>query len=254
MSRTSNALAILALAGLCGPAFAQEVRKSVPQQTDRAESDKGKGQTTDTARNTSESPTFDDLKNSLGDLEKKESKDETEKRDAIIQKNVDDTLKIYGDALGKRGGDLVNVNKRLDVNKGLETKYDRLLKGSRNALATTRAQFINRTVALKKSLDEGKVSKEAYDKLLEEDTKRFRNRERELLDDIAFYNDELVNAQRSAKDLSTKKELMSFDPFGSPDAVPEAEKPAKVSIAQKVHTTVGDVSGFRSQSVVDTMK
>jgi hypothetical protein len=254
MNRTSSVLAILALAVLGAPAFAQDLRKPTPPpQGERTDSDKGKGLTTDAARSP-ESPTFDDLKNSLGDLEKKESKEETEKREAIIQRNYDDTLKIYGDALGKKNGDMVNVGKRLDVNKGLETKYDRLLKGSKNALATTRAQFINRTVALKKSLDEGKVSKDAYDKLVDEDTKRFRNRERELLDDIAFYTDELQNAQRSTKDLSTKKELMSFDPFGGPDPAADAEKPVKVGIAQKVRTTLGEVSGYRAQSVVDTLK
>jgi hypothetical protein len=253
MSRTSSVLAILALAVLASPAFAQDLRKPAPPSGEKSDSDKGKGLTTDTSR--TESPTFDDLKNSLGDLEKKESKEETEKRESIIQKNYDDTLKIYGDALGKKNGDLVNVGKRLDVNKGLESKYERLLKGSKNALATTRAQFINRTVALKKSLDEGKVSKDAYDKLVDEDTKRFRNRERELLDDIAFYTEELNNAQHSAKDLATKKELMTFDPFGGPDpAAVDGEKPVKIGIAQKVRATLGEVSGYRAQSVVDTLK
>ena len=98
------------------------------------------------------------------------------------------------------------------------------------------------------------MSKEAYDKLLDDDTKRFRNRERELQDDIAFYSEELQHAQHSAKDRATKKELMSFDPFGSPDAPPEGEKVPKVSIAQKVHATLGEVSGYRAQSVVDTLK
>jgi len=253
MSRTNSALAILAIFGLAAHAAAQEVRKNVPQ-AERVDSDKGKSLSTDAARNTQESPTFDDLKTSLGDLEKKESKEETEKRDAIIQRNQDETLKIYGSALGKRNGDLVNVDRRLDVNKGLESKYDRQLKAARNSLASTRSQFINRTVALKKSLDEGKISKEAYEKLVEDDTKRFRNREKELLDDIAFYQDEYQNAQRAHKDLSTKKELMSFDPFGGPDAVAEAEQPPKVGIAQKVRTTLADVSGYRAQSVVDALR
>jgi len=253
MIRRSDALAILAILGLSTPVLAQEVRKS-PPPTERVDSDKGKGLTTDSAKAPAEAPTFDDLKTSLGDLEKKESKEETEKRDAIIQRNYDDTLKIYGNALGKKNGDVINVDRRLDVNKGLEGKYDRMLKASKNALASTRSQFINRTVALKKSLDEGKVSKEAYDKLLEDDTKRFRNREKELQDDIAFYQEEYQNAQRSSKELATKKELMSFDPFGGPEAVPEAEKQPKISIAQKVRSTLSEVSGYRSQSVVDTLK
>jgi hypothetical protein len=240
--------------GLSSPIFAQDARKSAPPQAERIDGDKGKAAPPEGAKNVQEAPTFDDLKTSLGDLEKKESKEETEKRDAIIQKNYDDTLKIYGNALGKRGGDLINVDRRLDVNKGLESKYDRLLKGARNALAATRSQFINRTVALKKSLDEGKVSKEAYEKLLEEDTKRFRNREKELLDDIAFYQDEHENALRASKDLATKKELMAFDPFGGPEAGPEADKPPKVGIAQKVRATLAEVSGYRAQSVVDTLR
>ena len=201
-----------------------------------------------------DNPTFDDLKNSLGDLELKESKEETSKREAIVQKNADETLKIYSDALGKRNGDLTNVNHRLDVNKGLEGKYDRLLGTARNGLAATRAQFINRNVALKKTLDEGKISKEAYEKLLDEDTKRFRNRERELLDDIRFYNDEHQNAQRSAKELATKKELMQFDPFGEKTPAGEKDKPPSPTLVQKLKSNLAEVSGYGSRSVVDGLK
>ena len=205
-------------------------------------------------KNVTENPTFDDLKNSLGDLELKESKEETSKREAIVQRNADETLKIYSDALGKRNGDLTNVTHRLDVNKGLEGKYDRLLNTARNGLAATRAQFINRNVALKKTLDEGKISKEAYEKLLEEDTKRYRNRERELLDDIRFYSEEHQNAQRSTKDLATKKELIQFDPFGEKVPAEEKNKPPSPTLVQKLKSTLAEASGYGSRSVVDGLK
>jgi hypothetical protein len=207
----------------------------------------------ESAKNTGDNPTFDDLKNSLGDLEQKESKEEVGKREAIVQRNQDETLKIYSDALGKRNGELTNLNRRLDTNKGLESKYEKLLSTARNGLGTTRAQFINRNVALKKTLDEGKISKEAYEKLLEEDTKRFRNRERELLDDIKFYTEEYQNAQRSGKDLATKKELMQFDPFG--EKTPAGEKaPPPPSMVQKLKSTLAEASGYGSRSVVDGIK
>jgi len=209
--------------------------------------------TQETTKNTGENPTFDDLKNSLGDLEQKESKEEVGKREAIVQRNQDETLKIYSDALGKRNGEITNVNRRLDVNKVLEVKYEKLLTTARNGLGATRAQFINRNVALKKTLDEGKISKEAYEKLLEEDTKRFRNRERELLDDIKFYSEEYQTAQRSGKELATKKELMQFDPFG--EKAPAGEKaPPQPNMVQKLKSTLNEASGYGSRSVVDGLK
>jgi hypothetical protein len=216
--------------------------------------EKGEKASSESVKNAGENPTFDDLKNSLGDLELKESKEETSKREAMVQRNVDETLKIYGDALGKRNGELTNVNRRLDVNKGLESKYERLLATARNGLGTTRAQFINRNVALKKTLDEGKISKEAYEKLLEEDTKRFRNRERELLDDIKFYSEEFQTAQRSGKDLATKKELMQFDPFGENAPAGEKAKAPQPNMVQKLKTTLGEASGYGARSVVDGMR
>jgi hypothetical protein len=240
------------LASLCLSAAAQEARRA-PAQAEKVDPERGKA-SSETGKNVSEAPTFDDLKSSLGDLEQKETKEEKDKREMIVQKNFDETLKIYSDALGKRNGELQNVNRRLDVNKGLEGKYDRLLQAARTGVATTRAQYINRTVALKKSLSDGKVSREAYDKLLEEDTKRFRNRERELLEDIAFYQDELQNAQRSAKELSTKKELMSFDPFGGNERGAEREKPPPPGIEQKLKSTLAEVGGFGSRSVLDSLK
>jgi hypothetical protein len=254
MQRGSAALLVAGILVLAAPAFGQEARKGTaesdkidpdrPRTTVAGEGAKGGGP---------ENPTFDDLRNSLGELEQKESKEEKDKRDAIVQKNVDDTLKIYGDALGKRNGDLQNVNHRLDVNQGLEGKYDKLLKAARVKLAVTRSQYINRTVALKKSLDDGKISKDAYDKLLDDDTKRYKNREKELQDDIAFYQEEHSNAQRSVKDLATKKELMAFDPFGGEQAA-EAEQAPKIGIAQKLKATLADVSGYKMRSVVDTLK
>lgn len=239
IARNSRFLALVMALAL--PAFAQETRRAP------ADSDKGGQSGTDNL-------TFDDLRDSLGDLERKESKEEKDKREAIVQKNHDDTLKIYSDALGKRNGDVQNVSRRLDVNKGLEGKYERLLKAARNGLATTRAQFINRSVALKKSLDEGKISREAYDKLLEEDTKRYRNREREYVDDIGFYQDEVQNAQRSVKDLGIKKELMLFDPFGGPESGEDKAKPPQPGMEQKLKTTLAEVSGYGARSVVDILK
>jgi hypothetical protein len=233
-------------------AAAQEARRP-STDGDKGEADRRKP-AGETAKNVSESPTFDDLRNSLGDLEQKESKEEKDKREAIVQKNYDETLRIYNDALGKRNGDLANVNRRLDVNRGLEGKYDTLLKAARTNLASTRAQFINRSVALKKSLDDGKISKDAYEKLFDSDTKRFRNREKELLEDIAFYQDELQNAQRSAKDLSTKKELMSMDPFVSADREVEREKAPQPGVEQKIKRTLADVSGYSGSSVLDAQR
>jgi hypothetical protein len=234
-------------------ASAQDARRS-SVESDRGDGDRGKASAAEPTKGAAENPTFDDLKTSLGDLEQRESKEEKDRKDAIVQKNVDETLKIYGDALGKKNGELQNVNRRLDVNKGLEGKYDKLLKAARVGLATTRAQFINRSVALKKSLDEGKISKEAYEKLVEEDTKRFRNREREFMEDISFYQDELGNAQKSAKDLSTKKELMSFDPFGGNEPAGEKDKPPPPGVVQKLKTTLAEVSGYGARSVVDALK
>jgi hypothetical protein len=232
-----NSLIIALSLALAGAAYGQE-----------------KSEKSEQAKNVTENPTFDDLKNSLGDLELKESKEETSKREAIVQRNADETLKIYSDALGKRNGDLTNVNHRLDVNKSLEGKYDRLLATARNGLAATRAQFINRNVALKKTLDDGKISKDAYEKLLDEDTKRFRNRERELLDDIRFYNEEHQNAQRSAKDLATKKELLQFDPFGEKAPASEKDKPPSPTLVQKLKSNLAEASGYGSRSVVDALK
>jgi len=231
IARNSVVVALLLSCAL--PALAQESRR-LPVDSDKGDSDRGSKASSETAKHSQDNLTFDDLRNSLGDLEQKESKEETSKRDTIVQKNVDETLKIYSDTLGKRNGELQNVNRRLDANKGLEGKYDKLLKTARTGLATTRAQYVNRTVGLKKSLDEGKISKEAYDKLLEEDTKRFRNRERELLEDIAFYQDEFQNAQKSSKDLATKKELMSFDSFGCNDPAAEKEEPPTPGDEQKL--------------------
>jgi hypothetical protein len=243
----------LALLFPCGWAQAQDPTKT-PTDTEKPKTPRPPGSGPDGQKPPSDSPTFDDLKNSLGDLEQKESKEETQKREATVQKNYDETLKIYNDALGQKDSELHNVNRRIDINKSLTVKYERLLDQAVTGLAATRSQFINRTLSLKKSLDEGKISKEAYDKLVEDDTKRFRNREKELSDDIAFYREEILNSKRATKDLGVKKELMEYDPFGGEEKSAEQAKVPKYTIVQKVKSTLAEVSGYRSRSVVDTLK
>ena len=63
---------------------------------------------------------------------------------------------------------------------------------------------------LKKSMDEGKLSKDAYEKLLGEDTKRFRNREKEIIEDMAFYNDEISNAPEQLKGKTEEDAVVAY--------------------------------------------
>ncbi|MBI2932074.1 MAG: hypothetical protein HYY16_10530 [Planctomycetes bacterium] len=198
-------------------------------------------------------PTFEDLKKSLGELQQKQEREDDEKREALVQKNREETLKIYGDTLERRDGELQNVSRRLEVNKGLQSKYARLLETARAELASMRSQYVNRTIALKRSFDDGKISKEAYEKLLDEDTQRFRNREKELAEDISFYEDEGRIANGLVKDLGVKKELMEFDPFDG-DREDEAAPKDPPGIADKVRQAIAQVGGYRPRSVVDTLR
>jgi hypothetical protein len=233
--RRNDAVLIAALALAAAlPSWAQDAKQEPPKKD--------------------ETPTFEDLKNSLGDLQEKQAREDNEKRDALVQKNQEDTLRIYSDTLGKRNGEVMNVSRRLEINKTLTAKYTKLLEQSRGELAHMRSQYVNRTMALKRSQEEGKISKEAYEKLLEDDTKRFRNREKELVEDIAFYEEELRTADKMSKDLSVKKELMEFDPFADEQPEAGAPKGPKPGIAEKLQKTIAEVGGYRTRSVMDLVK
>lgn len=199
-------------------------------------------------------PTFEDLRKDLETLKQKGDKENEEKRDREVQKNMEDTLRIYEGVLKGRNGDLENTSKRLGANQALVAKYEKLLDGARTELARLRSSYVNRTLTLRKSLDDGKITPEAYEKLLDEDTRKFRNREKELVDDIAFYQTELETASKLAKDLSVKKELLEFDPFRPED--PSAEPGPEVqrtSLADRLRKKVRDLSGFTRRSVVEVL-
>ena len=234
-----NSLILAAWLAFLLPAGAQEDPKTPPPQ------DPPK----------TEGPTFDDLKKSLGEVQEKEAKDEAEKRDRAIHQNHEDTLRIYSGVSAGKGADAANLARRLQANQALEQKYAKSLEGSTSELAAMRAQYINRTMNLKKGLDEGRLSREAYDKLLDEDTKRFRNREKELIEDIAFYNEEIASARKLTKELSVKKELLEFDPF-DPDRKDETAKAAgaRENMADRLKKTVSELSGYRPRSVLDYLK
>lgn len=199
-------------------------------------------------------PAFDDLKNSLGELQEKQAKEDQEKRDRQIQKNYEEALKIYGSVSAGKGADLANVTKRLQANQALEQKYAKLLEQATADLATMRAQYINRTMNLKKGLDEGKLSRDSYDKLLEDDTKKFRNREKELIEDIAFFNEEISNSRKLQKELLVKKELLSFDPFDPGKKEEPAPAGPRPGIAESLKKTVSELSGYSNKSVLDLLR
>jgi hypothetical protein len=201
-------------------------------------------------------PTFDDLKKDLGDLKAKQDKEENDRRDAQVQRNMEETLRIYGEVLNGKGTDAANVDKRLKTNQTLAAKYARLLESARAELARLRSAYVTRTLTLKKSLDEKKISAEAYDKLLDEDTRKYRNREKELVDDIVFYESEHATASKLNKDLGVKKELLEFDPFQAEDAdkvAADARPAPKTTLADRLQKKVWGLSGYRTKSVVDAI-
>jgi chromosome segregation ATPase len=199
-----------------------------------------------------EDPTFESLRGSLQDLEKKEQKDAEEKRKQTIRRNQEETLKIYERALNNQTTELGNITRRLQVNQGIEQKYRKKLDETREELAKLQSRYLGRTLALKKSLDEGRISKDTYTRLLEEDGEKFRNREAELKEDLQFYEQEIETARKLIRELTLRKELLQIDPF-EPEKAGENENNPAV-LADRVRSRIDAIAGFREMSVIDALK
>ena len=202
-----------------------------------------------------EKPTFDDLRSSLKKVDDRNEKEKSSERNEKIRRNHSETLAIYERVLRRRNGDLDNVATRLKVNHGLEAKYGKLLETAGAEIALLRSTWINRTLSLKKSLDEGKISPAAYSRLIEADGQKYRNREAELKDDLVFYTEELTIARKRIKEFELKKELLEFDPF-EPQKLDVAKKKNEPisGIAERVRSRVRTIAHYRDLSVVDTLK
>lgn len=199
-----------------------------------------------------EDPTFESLRTNLENLEKTEQKNAEEKRKETIRRNQQETLKIYERALNRNSTELGNVTRRLQVNQGIEAKYRKSLEETREELAKVQSRYLGRTLALKKSLDEGRISKDTYDRLVEEDGEKFRNREAELKEDLEFYAKEIETARKLIKELTLRKELLQIDPF-EPDKATEVESP-NGALADRVRSRIESLAGFREMSVLDLKK
>ena len=199
--------------------------------------------------------TFDELRSNLREADQQTEKESEEKRSEKIRRNHNETLAIYERVLRRRSGDLNNVATRLKVTRGLEVKYSKLLKRSGSELALLRSTWINRTLALKKSREEGRISLAAYSRLIEQDGQKYRNRETELKEDIIFYTQELKISRETMKELKVKKELLEFDPFEPEnlDSSGEGEAP-RIGVADRVLHRVRTVARYQDQSVVDTIR
>jgi len=246
MRTLSSGVAFLALLGLSVAAQDTEKKDETPPAKEKQEAPP--------AEKKDATPTFDDLRGGLEKLEKDEEKKEEEKRAEMVRKNQQETLAIYDRALRGKNTELDNVTRRLQMNQALEKKYLKMQEDSRSELAILQARYVSRTLALKKSLDEGKISKEAYAKLLEEDGSKFRNREVELKDDLEFFDKELVTAREKIRDLSLRKEILEIDPFDTEKGASEDEGTPISGVADRVKSRVRALAGYRDFSIVDTMK
>lgn len=197
-------------------------------------------------------PTFEALRSNLEDLEKVEQKKSEETRKETIRRNQQDTLKIYERSLNRNSTEISNVSRRLQVNHGIIEKYQKSLDETREELAKLQARYVSRTLALKKSLDEGKISQDTYDRLLDEDGQKFRNREAELKEDLEFYSKEIETARKLVKELTLRKELLEIDPF-QPEKPGEGEN-SSANLADRVRNRIESVAGFRDLSVIETLK
>ena len=199
--------------------------------------------------------TFDELRSNLREADQQTEKEAEEKRSEKIRRNHNETLAIYERVLRRRSGDLNNVATRLKFTRGLEMKYPKLLKRSGSELALLRSTWINRTLALKKSLEEGKISSAAYSRLIEQDGQKYRNRESELKEDILFSTQELKMSRDTIEELKVKKELLEFDPFEPENLNLSAEvEGPRIGVADRVLHRVRTVARYQDQSVVDTIR
>ncbi|RME03964.1 MAG: hypothetical protein D6805_04600 [Planctomycetota bacterium] len=134
----------------------------------------------------------------------KKSKAEIE---AEISRNESKTIRIYNKILDSERYEIKNLKRRVNVNQRLIGQYQSRLEKAQKDLKRINIEYIRQGLALKRALDEKKLTKPQFDKAMRRLKEKFHVESSELKADIQFYKQEISKAQSRYQYLKTSLEV-----------------------------------------------
>jgi hypothetical protein len=175
---------------------------------------------------------------------------EPEDHSTEINGNYDATLAIYQSILDKQGTDPANLDRRIQSNEEMIAKYRPMLVNSENELRKIQVDFMNHAFQLKQQKETGQITEDMFGKMIQQEEMKHGRRRDSLVQDTAFYKDEITQAEIRLKDLKEQRRQVADRAAREGRNAAPKKKPGE-ALFQGLSGTLEKLSGFQTRFTMD---
>ncbi len=169
-----------------------------------------------------------------------------------IGRNLDDTIAIYEKILSEQRESTRVDAKRVESNREIIAKYAPELAKFEDEFRKLQVTYMNRTLALKRQREEGKITEATYQKQLGEEYGKYERARQRLTEELAFYREEVGGAEMRAAEFERRRsEKEARLRVERPDLFEKKRTPAEKAI-EGMQSTLQRLSGFETRNTMDS--
>ncbi len=131
---------------------------------------------------------------------------ERAKQQRQIERNYGEAEKIYEGIIG--ADPVEKLDRRIANNERIVKEYQQRIRGAAKERRELQVALYNRTFYLKQQVEQGKLTREAYERMITEEERKYRQRSKVLKEHYQAWKEELAAAQTRLRDLQSQRQML----------------------------------------------
>ncbi len=132
--------------------------------------------------------------------------EERARNERQIQRNYDEAEKIYEGIIG--ADPVAPLDRRIANNERIVSEYRQRIRTASEERRELQVQLYNRTFYLKQQLEQGKLNRDAYDRMIVEEERKYEQRNKVLRGHIEAWKQEYAAANARLTELKSKRQML----------------------------------------------
>ena len=132
--------------------------------------------------------------------------EERAKRQRQIERNYGEAEKIYEGIIN--ADPVEKLDRRISNNERIVKEYQTRIRGAAKERRELQVSLYNRTFYLKQQVEQGKLTREGYERMITEEERKYRQRSAVLKEHYEAWKEELAAAQTRLRDLQSQRQML----------------------------------------------
>lgn len=132
--------------------------------------------------------------------------EERARNERQIQRNYDEAEKIYEGIIDS--DPVAPLDRRIANNERIVNEYRQRIRAASEERRELQVQLYNRTFYLKQQLEQGKLTRDAYDRMIVEEERKYEQRGKVLREHIEAWKQEYAAANARLTELKSKRQML----------------------------------------------